>query len=180
MEILWIFCGYFVAVDDDLAEAVLRMRAGLGTKADLPSMLSKTTGEGTSVYRQLHVSLVSSENIVPSSTTKEAEKQKERDLARKADDLGEFYIPMGKAPHFVTDSQLNDYGGKPEVIEEMFKVRLTDLHQRSHNDDDPSRLQVSVLDEYSLDPFEHASCLSVVRLFDESQTSIDYHTPKKV
>ena len=169
-----------MAVDDDLAEAVLRMRAGLGTKADLPSMLSKTTGEGTSVYRQLHVSLVSSENIVPSSTTKEAEKQKERDLARKADDLGEFYIPMGKAPHFVTDSQLNDYGGKPEVIEEMFKVRLTDLHQRSHNDDDPSRLQVSVLDEYSLDPFEHASCLSVVRLFDESQTSIDYHTPKKV
>jgi hypothetical protein len=45
-------------------------------------------------------------------------------------EVGEFYIPMGQAPHFVKDEQLNELGGKPEVIESMFSVRLHALRQQ--------------------------------------------------
>ena len=37
---------------------------------------------------------------------------------------------MGQAPHFVKDEQLNELGGKPEVIESMFSVRLHTLRQQ--------------------------------------------------
>jgi hypothetical protein len=37
---------------------------------------------------------------------------------------------MGQAPHFVKDEQLNELGGKPEVIESMFSVRLHALRQQ--------------------------------------------------
>ena len=36
-------------------------------------------------------------------------------------------------------------------------------------------LNALLLDEYKLDPFEHGTCVSAVRLFDESQDSIDAH-----
>ena len=96
----------------------MRKRSGI---VDPSRKKNQHTHTDANEYRQLHVSLISNDHVVPSSTTKYAEKQRERDLAKTADDLNEFYIPMGKAPHFVTDEQLNEFGGKPEVSKNQKK-----------------------------------------------------------
>jgi hypothetical protein len=177
---------------DDYAEKQLRRRIGIIEDSneywiDPEQMKMKDwkgeTGVGGNSYRQMCVSIASILNVVPSSTTKEAEKQRERDLAKKADDIGEFYIPMGKAPHFVTDEELDELGGKPEVIEPFFKIQLTALRHRSkeemkeeegeEEEEEETGLNTLLLDEFHLDPYEHGTCINAVRLFDESQESMD-------
>ena len=64
------------------------------------------------------------------------------------------------------DEQLNELGGKPEVIESMFAVRLHTMRQRTATEEDTG-LDALQLDEYKLDPFEHGTCIAAVRLFDE-------------
>ena len=184
--------------EDDLTEAALRRRVGITDPTPWIDQhappLPVPSGPTNKQYRPLHVSIISTDHVVPSSTTKEAEKQRERDLARTAEELDEFYIPMGKAPHFVTDEQLEELGGKPDVVEPMFSIRLTALRHREktttgtgngsnaaeeEEDDDDEGLTMDILDEFKLEPFEHGTCLSYVRLFDESQESIDAATSSK-
>ena len=65
----------------------------------------------------------------------------------------------------------------------MFTIRLTALrHQTSkesetqneneeEEEETSSGLKTIILDEYKLEPFEHASVINVVRLFDERYAS---------
>ena len=190
--------------EDDLAEAALRRRSNIAETTvpwtDPEQDKAGWRGEGVGcLHRHMQVSIVSNDHVVPSSTTKEAEKQRERNLAKTADDLGEFYIPMGKAPHFVTEAQLEELGGKPEVIEPMYRIRLTAVRHRSAEDveeeeertrqqkeagpaaaeeeeeeeEKEAGLNTLLLDEFVLEPYERGTCVSCVRLFDESQESLD-------
>jgi cleavage and polyadenylation specificity factor subunit 1 len=117
---------------------------------------------------RLYVTIVSQDVAVPSSTSKQAEARQEHVYRLKAEEKGEFYVPRGEVPKFVSEKDLDEMGGKPPVVEPRYSVRLMALKRENDEDGDDSTLDASVADEYPLELFEHGTVITSVRLFDEA------------
>lgn len=126
-----------------------------------------TAAQSTKLSR-LFVTIVSQDVAVPSSTSKQAEARQEHVYRLKAEEKGEFYVPRGEVPKFVSEKDLSEMGGKPPVVEPRYSVRLLTLKREQDDDGDDSTLDATVADEYPLELFEHGTVVTSVRLFDEA------------